>query len=100
MLENHPESQFHVAEPLRKVSCLLGACSPSWTTSRLPYFVEMLRDSLFEAIEAKPEWQVYHPLTPLADIHHLRSGLLVCIAGRVIEPPTQTRQGKLGSDHV
>ena len=72
----------------------------AWTTSRLPYFVKMFANSIFEPIDANPEWQLYHPLTPLADLHHLKSGSLVCIAGRVIEPPTQKRQGKLGSDHV
>ena len=90
-----------MVEPRPLKSSWLGAGTQKLQrVYRLPYFVEMLRDSLFEAIEAKPEWQVYHPLTPLADLHHLRSGLLVCIAGRVIEPPTQKRQGKLGSYHV
>ena len=60
--------------------------SMSWTTSRLPFFIEVLASSVFEVTNANPLWQLYHPLTPFADLHHLKSGQLVCVAGRVMEP--------------
>ena len=65
--------------------------SKSWTTSRLPFFIEVLASSVFEVTNANPLWQVYHPLTPFADLHHLTSGQLVCIAGRIIEPTPEKK---------
>ena len=74
--------------------------SKSWTTSRLPFFIEVLASSVFEVTNANPLWQVYHPLTPFADLHHLTSGQLVCIAGRVIEPTPEKKTIRIRSEDV
>ena len=66
--------------------------SSPWTTSRLPYFMEIVAESVFESTSADASWQLYHPLTPLTDLHHLKSGKLVCLAGRVIEPPPDMKR--------
>ena len=74
--------------------------SQAWKTSRLPCFIEVFADSIFECIDAHASWQLYHPLTPLTDVHHLKSGKLVCLAGRVSEPPPDVKKVTKNGEEV
>ena len=68
-----------------------------WTTSRLPMFAQLLPESKVETTTVDPNWQIFHPVTPVADLPYLADGSLVCLAGRVMDPaPTKISQQSKG----
>ena len=87
-----PVAQIGAAVRIQRCSVMTHTDkSVPWTTSRLRIFLRATEETVMTAIDDHPEWPLFHPITTVQDLNLLPGGTLVCVAGRIVNPPPKIK---------